>query len=152
MKREPFRQQPAVWEPDCAPCDADSIRAAIVAHPGRPLWLRGGLNIDTAGDIGSVTADPATGQPGPVLLIVNGNVSFANSGATVFGLLYTRAAGSTISGSGRIQGAAVAGGNITFNGDGVGPLTVVRDSEVLQRLRNGTGSFVRVPGSWVDFK
>ena len=142
MTSSTFEQQPAAVILECAggSCDAAEVRDAVLVNPGRPLWLRGNLAVDSAGDIGSAAA--------PVLLVVNGNVSFPTPGVTIHGMVYTRTADWAVTGSGRINGAAVAQGSLS----GSGSPTVVRDSDVLFRLRYGSGSFVRVPGSWKDFQ
>lgn len=144
-----FRQQQAAVELDCAAgCTAAEVRTAVSLNPGRPLWLTGGLTIDSSGDIGTAAE--------PVLLVINGDLRFDVSGVTVHGLVYSRLplTGSTAgwvtggAGSGRIEGAVVAEGDVS----GTGTTTIVYDRDVLRRVRQSVGSFVRVPGSWRDFQ
>lgn len=141
MTSASFQQQPAAWVLACGgTCTAADVRAAIVTHPGRPLWLQGNLDVDSIGDIASAAE--------PVLLVIEGSLTFSTAGVTIYGLVYTKTADWITAGSGEIRGAAVAEGRIS----GAGTPTIVRDSDVLLRLRYGSGSFVRVPGSWVDFR
>jgi hypothetical protein len=137
-----FREQPAAVQLTCGAgtCVANDVRSAITLNPGRPIWIPGHLTVDTAGDIGSLLE--------PVLLIVEGNLSFTTA-ATIHGLVYVRTADWVTSGAaGQVRGAVVAQGEIS----GTGTPSFVYDSDVLRLLRYGTGSFVRVPGSWKDFR
>lgn len=143
--QETFRPQQAAVELSCTlGCSAATVRSALALNPGRPLWLTGALNVDSAGDIGSATE--------PALLVVNGPVNFATSGVNINGLVYIRLPAGTAdwvtSGTGRITGAVVIDGGVSGNGD----TTLVYDGDILQRVRYGVGSFVRVPGSWRDFQ
>jgi Tfp pilus assembly protein PilX len=142
MWRSSFRTQPAAVTLSCgvSGCSAAELRDKIQLNPGRPIWITGGLNIDSAGDIGSATA--------PVLLVINGNLNFTATGVTLFGLVYVSATDWTSAGSGQIQGAVIAEGNV----GGTSTLTVVHDVALLNQLRYSVGSMVRVPGSWKDFQ
>ena len=145
-----FRAQQAAVELTCAStgCTAAEVRDAVSLNPGRPLWLTGGLDADSLGDIGSPNS--------PVLLVINGDLRFNVSGVTVHGLVYSKLppTGSTsgwVTGGtagGRINGAVVSEGNVSGNG----VATITYDPDVLRRVRQGIGSFVRVPGSWRDFQ
>lgn len=146
MQRTTFRDQPAAVVMNCGgTCSAAALRNKIAMNPGRPIWINGNLSIDSAGNIGGLAN--VTLPDLPVLLVVNGDLSFATPGVTIYGLAYLRTATWTTSGSGQIQGGVVAEGNIAGNG----ALTVVHDPDLLQRLKASTGSIVRVPGSWKDF-
>ena len=153
MRPETFRTQQAAVEIPCPTgCTAAVVRAALAANPGRPLWLTGSLSVDTAGPIGSA-AEPA-------LLVVNGHLEFigagAGTGVNIYGLVYTRIpvpnpaglTGWATNGAGQINGAVVSEGDVS----GAGTATIVYDPDVLNRLRYTVGSFVRVPGSWRDFR
>ena len=146
MRPENFQKQQAGVELTCggSGCSAAAVRTALALNPGRPLWLDGTLNIDSSGDIGSPTE--------PALLIVNGNVLFTASGVNVHGLVYMRLPGGTpdwlTNNAGSFTGAVVSDGGV----GGSGATTIVYDGAILQRVRYGIGSFVRVPGSWRDFQ
>jgi type II secretory pathway pseudopilin PulG len=144
MRPETYRRQPATIDVDCAvACTAAAVNAILDVNPGRMLWLRGagGLTID--GNIGSAAA--------PALIVVEGNVG--TSGAfTYTGVLYGRNVNWTWStvGSTTVIGAVLGEGDLQFSG--VGNITVTYDAPVLDRLRARYGSFVRVPGGWLDFR
>lgn len=139
MWRNTFRDQPGALRIDCSvSCTAATLRSKIDLNPGRPLWVIGDLDLDSTGDLGSLTQ--------PVLLNVTGSVTFS-SAVNVFGLVYSQAATWTANGAGTITGAAIAEGNIA----GAPTTDIVRDAAVLTRLRAQTGSFVLVPGTWKDF-
>jgi hypothetical protein len=121
------------------------VRSAWELNPGRPLWLTGNLNIDSAGDIGSALD--------PVVIVVNGDLQFTTSGVTIFGVVYNRLlpAGDTdwtTTGSGQVTGAVVAEGGV----NGTGAVTVAYDADVIRLIRFNNGSFVRVPSSWRDYR
>ena len=138
-------QMPAVVTVTCpvGGCDAATVRTAITANPGRPLWLTGGLLVNSSGDIGSATA--------PAMMVVNGNLEFSSPNVTVHGLLMLRPASGWNTGastqSGTIRGAVVVDGAVT----GTSSLVIQYDSDVLANLRSTSGTFLRVPGSWRDW-
>lgn len=139
-----YRDQPGAVVLDCDPsCDADAVRAAAQANPGRVLWAEGDVDLDAGGDVGAAGS--------PILLVVSdddadGSVQVDVS-VTFHGLLMVRDADWASAGAGVVRGAAIAEGDLT----GTGSFTVVHDAAILNRLRWTTGSFVRVPGSWRDF-
>lgn len=134
-----YRQQPALVEVDCTgTCDSTRVLNEIAANPGRPLWLNGSVVFNGGTPIGSATS--------PVVLVATGNVQFS-SPITVYGLVYNHAATWTTAGNGTVRGAIASSGSIGGNAT----MSVVRDGDVLTRLRYTQGSFVRVPGSWRDF-
>lgn len=134
-----FQQQPAAVTLDCgiAGCTDVEVLDKLATNPGRPIWINGNLIVGGA-DIGSAAS--------PALLVVNGNLTFSAAG-TVYGLVYIRNPTWITSGTGRVQGAVIAEGDVA----GTGLLTLVFDADVLNRVRYGVGSLVRVPGSWKDF-
>lgn len=153
MRPETFRTQQAAVELACpgGTCLAAAVRTAVAANPGRPLWLNGTLSVDSAGDIGSATE--------PVLMVINGHLEFTSAGSSVniHGLIYTRLpvpnpaalTGWVTNGAGgRINGAVVSEGGVF----GTGSPMIVYEPDVLNRLRYDVGSFVRVPGSWRDYR
>ena len=140
MWRSTFREQPSAVVLTCAPdCKAATLRAKILLNPGRVFWLNGDLDLDTAGDIGSLNE--------PVILNVTGQVTFS-SAATIYGVVYSQAPVWTLSGAGSVVGAVVAEGSL----NGTATTDIVYKKPVLTLLQTRNGSFVRVPGSWRDFE
>ena len=144
LRPDTFKEQPAVVQKTCGStgCTASDVRTIVSAHPWRPIWLSGDLDVDSSGDIGSV------GQP--VLLIVNGDLKFTSPTVTIYGVVYVRTAAGqwTTSGAGQVVGGTVADGDVV----GSGTTSFVFDPNVISLIRWNTGSFVRVPGSWRDFE
>jgi hypothetical protein len=147
IRPEAFRTQPAAIQLTCpiSGCSAATVRSAWELNPGRPLWLTGNLNIDSAGNIGTALD--------PVVIVVNGDLQFTTSGVTIFGVVYNRLlpAGDTdwtTTGSGQVTGAVVAEGGV----NGTGAVTVAYDADVIRLIRFNNGSFVRVPSSWRDYR
>jgi hypothetical protein len=136
---ETWRTQPAAFVVGSCPCSAAAVRSAVSVNPGRPIWVDGDLALDSAGDIGSAAE--------PVTLVVNGSLTAPTAGATIWGLVYSRAPTWTISGSATVRGAAIAENAFA----GTGSWNFVFDADVLSRLRMVDGSFVPVPGSWKDY-
>ncbi len=141
-----FETQQAVLKLNCpvSGCSATTVQSAVSLNPGRPLWLTGPLLVDA--NIGSAVE--------PVVLVVDGDVQHTALGSRVHGLVYVRMTGGAtswnVSGSGEIIGAVVTDGGLTST-VASGP-TVVYDPDVLNLVRFNVGSFVRVPGSWRDFR
>lgn len=138
---ELYREQPGlvVVEGCDDPCSSDTLQASLEANPGRILWVDGDVDFNTAADVGA--------PDNPILLVATGSISFSGGGH-VYGLLYSRAATWTITGGGNLTGAAIAEGGI----DGSATTTIVYDLAILKRLQFTTGSFVKVPGGWADFR
>lgn len=135
-----FKDQPAAVTLACGggTCGAAAVRNMAALSPHRVLWVQGNLDFDDPTDVGSATD--------PVLIVATGNVRF--SAAThVYGIVYSRAADWSTAGSGQIQGAAIAEGNLAGNST----MSVVYDADILNRMRVQNGSFVRVPGGWRDY-
>ena len=143
-----YRGQPGAVVLDCnAGCNAQDVRDAAQAHPGRVLWADGDVRLAGGGDIGSPGA--------PVLLVVAGRDGDGDGafeaeveiGVDFHGLLLVHADQWNSGGNGTVRGAVVSDGDLAGNG----AFGVVYDRAVLERLRWTTGSFVRVPGGWRDF-
>ena len=138
-----YRDQPGVVVINCAGnCTATQVRDAIAQSPGLPIWLNGDFDIDSGGDIGTETQ--------PVAIVATGGVQFS-AAADVYGLLYTRAATWAPGGGAgpTIRGAMIAENSVL--GGGPSNPTLNYDATILNRVRQKTGSFVVVPGSWRDF-
>ncbi|GAB4036667.1 MAG: hypothetical protein Fur0014_03510 [Rubrivivax sp.] len=136
-----FEEQPGLRRlVECdGTCTADTIRAVAALNRGRILWVDGDVDFDTAGDVGS--ADQ------PLMLVATGSITFS-SPVTFHGVLYSRAEDWATSGAGEVRGAVIAEGSLS----GTGSHTIVHELELLRRLQWRTGSFVRVPGGWADFR
>jgi hypothetical protein len=142
MAKSRYREQGgAVVLTDCAAACSTKLRDAVQAFPGRVIWVEGDMTIESDVALGSVAE--------PVLIVSSGNVALDAGSVQIVGLLYSQAVDWDNAGLGAVtvQGAAVAEGN--FIGDGT-PL-IQYDPAVLKTLRLGTGTMVRVPGSWRDF-
>jgi Tfp pilus assembly protein PilX len=139
-----YRDQPGVVVINCAGnCTATQVRDAIAQSPGLPIWLDGGLDIDSGGDIGTETQ--------PVAIVATGGVQFS-AATDVYGLIYTRAA--TWAPAGTVANPTIRGAMVAENailGAGGTAVTLNYDATILNRVRQKTGSFVVVPGSWRDF-
>jgi type II secretory pathway pseudopilin PulG len=142
---ERWAQLPGVFTVNCGVggCNAATIRDVVAANPGRPLWINGDVSVDSAGDIGTATS--------PVLMVVNGNLSFSITGVTIHGLLMLRPSDPTTgwatSGDGRINGAVIVDGPVT----GSGTLRIEYNGNVLTAVRSTVGNLSRVAGSWRDW-
>jgi hypothetical protein len=120
-------------------CSADQVSAALNAGQ-RALWLDGALQVSSEVTWGS--------DARPVLLVVRGAVQL-NGPMRLRGLLIATSVQwqQSASGSARLQGAVVSLGSSSL----AGPVELVRDAAILQRLRELPGAYLPVPGSWQDF-
>jgi len=143
-----YRAQPAaVFEFACPVGDCRAALATAVAkNPDRVIWVAGDLTLSSAGDVGS-PPDPAnTNVAGPAAIVVDGAVNFTVPDIRIYGYVYTR--GGNWTGPGEVYGAAFMEGNLADTANA----TIVMNSAVLQSLRLRSGSFVRAPGGWDDFR
>ena len=139
MWRNTFAEQPGTVLVDCSvSCTASTLRSKIALNPGRPLWVLGNLDVDSSGDIGSVTE--------PVLVNVTGNIGFS-AAANVYGLVYSQAGTWNWTGGGGVVGGAVAENAVNASAS----TDVTYNRAVLNRVKNTSGSFVVVPGTWRDW-
>lgn len=120
-------------------CSADQVSAALDTGQ-RALWLDGALQVSSEVSWGS--------DARPVLLVVRGAVQL-NGPMRLRGLLIATSVQwqQSASGSARLQGAVVSLGSSSLSG----PVELVRDAALLQRLRELPGAYLPVPGSWQDF-
>ena len=140
MTRNAWQHQPAITELSCGGgggC-ASSLAAAIA---------RGSRLIAVDGDL-AVGGPLVLGEPDrPVTVVVSGNAHFSGS-VVVHGLIYAESIEWNGAGAGAsVLGAAISAGDYSGTAD----VDFVRDAATLARLHYGTGSFVRVAGSWKDF-
>lgn len=142
MARSTYRLQPASMQVRCAQdCSAARVRDLALLNPGRVLWIDGDFDFSIGDAIGSAAF--------PVALVVNGSVTVSHANARLNGLLYTTGPTLTNIGTLTLAGALVGEANLALDGNGTS--NVVYDAAMLNLLRRGSGSFVRVPGSWRDF-
>jgi PilX N-terminal len=142
LGKEAYRQQPGtVRLDDCATACSAKLLAAAQTHPGRMIWVDGDLTIESDLVLGSAAE--------PVLIVATGNIGVDAAAVQINGLIYSQAGNWSNGGLGAVtvRGAAVAEGNFTGNGIP----TIQYDPAILKLLSVGTGSLVRVPGSWRDF-
>jgi hypothetical protein len=131
--------QPAARRVGCASDCAGNIGAAIDAGQ-RLLFIEGD----------AMVAGPAAfgGVDDPVVIVATGALALSGD-VQIHGVVHAASLewNGTTPGRAFVRGAVVAG---SFRGDGA--VDVRRDAAVLRRLATGNGSFVRVNGSWKDFK
>lgn len=136
-----YAAQPGVVTFDCsADCTAANVNAVVARHPGHAVYLSGGGRLRIEAAIGTALA--------PVLIVTDGPVEFS-AAVTVHGAIYSRAANWDLDGDGTILGAAIAERGFAFDDN---DLSILYDRAVLLRLRNLTGSFAKVAGSWRDYQ
>lgn len=139
VDRATFKRHPSTVVLDCAAGCGETLAATVAGNPGRPIWVAGDLAIDSDTTIGSAAA--------PVLLVVTGKVDLNSAGARIVGVVYSQAANWASSGTGNVQGAVLAEGNLA----GPSLMSIQFDAAVVDQVRLGMGSMVRVPGGWRDF-
>jgi hypothetical protein len=133
-----YTTQPGIATVECGGgCGSEQVNQAIAQNPGMPLLLNGDVAL-SGGDIGSA-AEPA-------VLVVTGNFTFA-ANTTVTGLIYVRNANWATAGAGTVVGAVVGEGRIGGNGT----FSVIYDETVLETARRTMGSYVLIPGGWLDY-
>jgi hypothetical protein len=154
-----YRLQPAVVRLSCSADCATTLQLAADAHPGRVLWIDGDLVIGAAGSVNLGSSAM------PVILVVDGDIDFAvGSNVNLQGFVYSRGSLWTAAGDATVTGAFIAEGDPVVGADEgsfsiVGaPIVAYGESAVeqLAKVRSRQvldfGSFVRVPGSWRDFR
>lgn len=135
LDRNAWREQPSVRAVDCRSACDTALREAAQAHTR--LLLVGGLRLDTPVTLGSPQR--------PVLLVVDGPVEL-RAGAVIHGLVlalhghWLDTAGATV------RGAVIAAGDLQAQGAS----RLYHDGTVLQTLRQRTGTYAAVSGSWRD--
>ena len=133
-----FSRQPATMMINCdAGCTWDDVANTVASYPRNPIYIRGNLTLDAAGDVGT--------PQNPVMLVVNGTLTMA-SGATITGFLHGRSVAWTAAGT--VRGAVMSSSTFTTSST----TTIVYDAPALKTISLRYGSFVRVPGSWADFQ
>lgn len=153
MLREEFMRQPALVRVNCsAGCDTARLVQVINAYPRRTLWISGNLTLNSlptgGGALGSDTE--------PVMIIVakadpddassTDGVLTVQAGVTINGFVHAEGGINWSAGAAgaQVNGALVSGAGVTANGH----LSVGYRRDLLDLIKLGYGSFVRVPGSW----
>lgn len=139
MDQSLYKRQPAVVRVDCsAGCTLSDLESSgwTGQNAGRPVFVSGDLTIDSSptGALGSSTL--------PILLVVSGTLTVTES-MDLVGLIYAHDINWSASG-GSVRGAVVAAQDLTL----AGALTAAYDTDVLKRMRDTYGSFVRIPAGW----
>jgi hypothetical protein len=131
--------QPAAYRVDCTSDCVDETRAAIDSGR-RLLVIEGDATIVGPAAFGSTEE--------PVVIVATGTLTVSGD-VQIQGVVYagSLAWNDATPGHAFVRGAVVAG---SYHGDGA--VDVRRDADVLARLAAGNGSFVRVNGSWKDFR
>jgi Tfp pilus assembly protein PilX len=141
LERTSWNQQPVVTTLSCAGNCAASLEQAVAAAGSNALIrIAGDLNLEGPVNIGS--------REQPALIVVDGAAQLRGA-VTLHGMLYANAVrwdGAVPSGS-LVRGALVS--ETSYRGDATPDL--VYDPAVLAALRQRTGMFARVSGSWRDF-
>ena len=139
MDRPAWTAQPAArrvaCSGDCTPAVADAVAtgARLVAVEG-DAELVGPLALGAADD--------------PVALAVSGTLRLSR-GVAIHGIVHAASLewNDATAADAFVRGAVVVAGDVRGNAG----VDLVRDRAVLERLARGSGSFVRVNGSWKDF-
>jgi hypothetical protein len=120
--------------------DCGAAIAAAIGDGTNLVWIDGDLAIDGPLTLGSADR--------PVIVATSGAVRL-RGGVSLHGVLFgTRVRwDDTGAGIARVRGAIVSQGLV----EGNGAPDIVYDGAVLAALKNNSGSFARVPGSWRDF-
>ena len=154
MKRQTYREQPGLRmcpSPVVCPAITD-INTALANNPNRIIWVEG--NLALTANLGTPVA--------PVLLIVDGERLTLGADVNIYGFVYITG-GATDTATielpntpTSITGALVAEGKLvtTYSGTpaNASKLTVTYNAAALDLMRTTYGSWVRMPGSWRDFK
>lgn len=137
--RSTLKRQPTTVVLDCGAACGEALRVAVERNPGRPVWVNGDLTVD--GDLQIGTPE------NPALVIVEGKIDILSAGTRIVGIVYSQAADWASGGTGIVQGAVLAEGNLA----GASAPAVLFDAPVVNRIRLTTGPMIRVPGGWRDF-
>jgi len=123
-------------------CDGDCAAAIETAYQAgqRILWVEGDLTISSSKVLGSV-ADP-------LLIVANRNVKLSGP-MQINGMLVAKGALDWSNDSAMpsvVNGMVLVGGGVVTTGR----MDIVYQQTVANQLRNRMGTFVRIPGGWID--
>jgi hypothetical protein len=138
IDRASFGHQPAAYRLPCGlACSGSDVATAASAQPGRIIWVPGDVDLDDAMTLGSAAA--------PVLLIVDGRLTVSGQ-VIINGVVYARNIDWSAPAGAAVIGAAIAENDFTASSDAV----IAYDATMLALMQRSVGSFVRVPGSWIN--
>lgn len=134
-----YPNHPAVRKLACSG-DCSSALAAAYTAGQRIIWVEGPLALSTNTTLGTVN--------NPVLIIVNGAAQLTGPFQLNGMLVTTGDLGWTNTSSmpSLVNGIVLVGGAVITQGR----MDIVYQQAVADQLRNRMGSYVRVPGSWID--
>lgn len=132
-----YRQQPAMR---VLRCDGDCSTALTEAYGKgiRMIWVDGPLSISSNITLGSATD--------PVVLVADGALAL-DGPMLLYGLIYAKGNAQLSNGSGlpaQLSGALLVEGSLSASGG----FDLWYRTEMMSRISNQMGSFVRVPDSW----
>lgn len=134
-----YVNHPSLRKVTCNGDCSDALEQAYKAGK-RILWVDGAMSFNNSKTIGSL-ADP-------VLIIANGNVSLGGSFVlngmlvAIGNLVWQNTGGA----SSLINGTVLVCGNMTTQG----AMDIAYQQTIANQMTNRMGSFVRVPGGWID--
>jgi Tfp pilus assembly protein PilX len=140
MAPQTYRQQAAMREVRCDPGDCAAALSQAITAGADLIWVDGNARIGSNTQLGSATR--------PVVLVVDGALQLEGP-MLLNGLIYARGDASWSNGSGqpaRLIGALLSEGDMVASGT----VDIAYDAATLNTISNQRGSFVRVPGSWMD--
>ncbi len=150
MPMATYKGQPATVVVDCSSDCANRLQQAVQGNPGRIVWVEGDMQLSTNLNLGS--------DDEPALIVVDRDVQIQGGNVNVVGLLSGQRDVSINGGNLHVRGAVAAaddvligGGNLTIEFNPAHPTQPTLIPPALTHLRLGSGSLVRVPGSWRDF-
>ena len=141
LDKASWRAQPAVRRLTCTGDCSAALAAAVAGLQGRPLvWIDGDLTL----------AGPLTlGTPADPVIVVSTGAATLGGAITIHGVVYAASIvwKDALPGSALVRGALISESD--YSGNGAPDLFY--DAAILRTLQHGSGSFVRLPGSWRDF-
>jgi hypothetical protein len=122
----------------------------VALNPDRVVWATtadptGTITLASAGAVGSA---PGATAAGPAVIVFDRPVNVTVPGVSFVGFVYSRGGNWQGTSPVDVQGAAFIEGDLAATAR----VNIVMSGAVLQSLRLRSGSFVRAPGGWDDFR
>ena len=139
--RSRYAQHPALRRVTCAGDCAATLQDAYAAGQ-RMVWVEGPMTISSNKVLGDLTD--------PLLIVANGDVTLTGQ-FELNGMLVATGNLAWINNTAllsRVNGIVLVGGAMTTAG--AGRMDIVYQQAIADQLRNRMGSYVRVPGGWID--